>query len=71
MFGRIVRDLTLSNLAFTGGPLVVAVLSFAKAARVDAAFDRWAWIAVGAVMVIICLAYLAWAWRNRSRLRDQ
>ncbi|MEV4282206.1 hypothetical protein [Actinoplanes xinjiangensis] len=71
MFGRILRDLTLPDLALTGGPLILAVLAFVRAARVDAAFDRWAWIAVALVMLAVCAGYLIWVWRNRRDLRRE
>lgn len=71
MMGRILRDLTLVDLGFGGGPLVIAVLAFVRAARVDAAFDRWAWSAVGMVMIAVSAAYLIGVWRRRDQLRDE
>ncbi|MEU4558252.1 hypothetical protein AB0F72_07675 [Actinoplanes sp. NPDC023936] len=68
MLARILRDLTLSDLTWGGGPLALAILAFVRAALAGEPFERWAWIACGVIMLVICVAYLAWVWRLRSRL---
>ena len=70
MLGRILRDLTLSDLTWGGGPLALAILAFVRAARVGEAFERWAWIACGVIMLVVCAAYLTWVWRRRSDLQS-
>ncbi|MEU4426367.1 hypothetical protein AB0F81_37570 [Actinoplanes sp. NPDC024001] len=71
MLGRIVRDLTLSDLTFGGGPLLLAVLAFVKAARVDDAYARWSWIACAVIMLVVCAAYLIGVWRRRAQLQEE
>ncbi|MEU4688636.1 hypothetical protein [Actinoplanes sp. NPDC023714] len=70
MLGRILRDLTLADLTWGGGPLVLAILAFVRAARVEESFDRGAWIACGVIMLAVCAAYLTWVWRRRSDLQS-
>ena len=72
MLSRVLRDLTVSDLTFGGGPLVLAVLAFVKAARVDDdAYARWSWIACGVIMLVVCAAYAAWVWRRRDQLPEE
>ncbi|BAL91398.1 hypothetical protein AMIS_61780 [Actinoplanes missouriensis 431] len=68
MLKRILRDLTVSDLTWGGGPLALAVLAFVRAALAGEPFNRWAWITCGVVMLVVCAAYLAWVWRRRSDL---
>ncbi|MEV6301773.1 hypothetical protein AB0M02_20345 [Actinoplanes sp. NPDC051861] len=70
MKGRILRDLTLSDLTMVG-PLILAVPAFARAAWADDALARWAWIAVGVTMLVVCGTYLIWAWRRRHQLQEE
>jgi uncharacterized membrane protein len=70
MFRRILRDLTTSDLIFAG-PVVLAILAFVRAGLAGEAFERWAWIACGAVMVIVGAAYLVWVWRRRGALDEE
>ena len=69
MLRRVLRDLTLNDFVVGGGPLVLAVWFFIRAALVDGSFARWAWITCAVLMLVICAAYLTWVWRRRHELR--
>ncbi|WP_328459930.1 hypothetical protein OHA21_28440 [Actinoplanes sp. NBC_00393] len=71
MLSRILRDLTLSDLTFGGGPLILALLGFLQAARADEPYARWSWTACAVIMLAVCAAYLIWVWRRRDHLQDE
>ena len=68
MLRRVLCDLTLSDMTFGGGPLLLAVWFFIRAAMVDNSFNRWAWFLCAVTMLVVCAAYLVWVWRHRHQL---
>ena len=65
---KALRDLTYSDHSewFGLGPLAIAVLAGIRAFVADEPFARWAWTAIGVLMLIICIAYMVWARKKKG-----
>ena len=66
---KALKDLTLAEHSewFGLGPLALAVLAGLRALVSDDPFARGVWLAVAAIMLIICATVVLLARRNRVR----